>query len=49
MLFGMMLRDASDDHRALFKEAITPPVFAVMSRVGPIVLKRYQRKVFAAR
>ncbi|WP_413807631.1 hypothetical protein [Streptomyces sp. OE57] len=39
VLFGMMLRDASDDHRAPFKEAVTPPVFAVMSRVGPIVLK----------
>ncbi|MFF9364979.1 hemerythrin domain-containing protein [Streptomyces griseoluteus] len=49
VLFGMLLQEASDQHRALFREAITPPVFAMMSRVGPIVLKRYQRKVFSAR
>ncbi|MBL1114009.1 hemerythrin domain-containing protein [Streptomyces sp. 110] len=49
VLFGMLLRDASAEQRALFKEAVPTPVFTVMSRVGPIALKRYQRKVFAAR
>ncbi|WP_328356224.1 hemerythrin domain-containing protein [Streptomyces sp. NBC_00445] len=49
VLFGMLLQDASSEHRALFKEAIPTPVFAMMSRVGPIALKRYRRKVFASR
>lgn len=49
VLFGMLLQDASDEQRALFREAVPTPVFAVMSRIGPIALKRYQRKVFAAR
>ncbi|WP_055554889.1 hemerythrin domain-containing protein [Streptomyces sp. NBRC 110028] len=49
VLFGMLLQEASDEHRELFKEAVSPPVFAVMSRVGPMALKRYQRKVFAFR
>jgi hypothetical protein len=48
VLFGMMLRDASDVHLKLFKEAIPTPVFAVMSRVGPIAYKRYQRKLLAS-
>ncbi|WP_326798208.1 hemerythrin domain-containing protein [Streptomyces sp. NBC_01808] len=47
VLFGMLLQDASSEHRALFKKAMSTAVFAVMSRVGPIALKRYRRKVFA--
>jgi len=49
VLFGMLLADASDEQRALFKDAIPTPVFAVMSRVGPVALRRHRRKLTAAR
>ncbi|MFC4564520.1 hypothetical protein ACFO4E_21905 [Nocardiopsis mangrovi] len=44
---GMLLQDASSEQRALFKEAVGAPVFAVMSRVGPISVKRYRDTVFS--
>lgn len=46
VLFGMLLQDASNEQRALFKEAIGTPLFAVMSWLGPIAVRRYRQKVF---
>ncbi|MFG3257308.1 hemerythrin domain-containing protein [Streptomyces sp. NPDC048172] len=47
VLFGMLLQEATDGQRALFREAVGAPVFAVMSRIGPIALRRYRARVFA--
>ncbi|MFC3995067.1 hemerythrin domain-containing protein [Nocardiopsis sediminis] len=47
VLFGMLLQDASTEQRALFKEAVGAPAFAVMSKVGPIAVKRYRNTVFS--
>ncbi|MCD0446626.1 hypothetical protein LO763_23695 [Glycomyces sp. A-F 0318] len=49
LLFGLLLDEASATERAPFKEVLGGPLFTVMSRLGPIVLKRYRRKVFAPR
>jgi len=48
VVFGMVLRDATDAQRALFKENMPTPVFAVMSKVGPVAYRRYRRKLYGA-
>jgi hypothetical protein len=48
VLFGMLLLDASDEHRKLLEEAIPTPVFIEMSRIGPIAYQNYQRQVFGS-
>lgn len=49
VLFGMVLHDAFDEHRKVLKRTIPAPVFAVMSRLGPIAYRRYRQKVFPSR
>ncbi|NLU69475.1 hemerythrin domain-containing protein [Streptomyces sp. HNM0574] len=48
VLFGMLLQEATDEERALLREAAGAPVFAVMSRLGPVAARRYRRRVFAS-
>lgn len=46
LLFGMLLEDASPVHWQLYRESLPTPLFAVMSRLGPVVYHRYQRKLY---
>ncbi|MEV6601026.1 hemerythrin domain-containing protein [Actinoplanes sp. NPDC051346] len=45
VIFGMVVRDGAPEHVATLKAVMPPPVWFVLSRIGPRAFDRYSRRV----